>query len=412
MQYGLIGWPLGHSISPEVHALLGSYPYELCPVPEDGLSGFLARRDWKAVNVTIPYKQQVMAYCDTLTGQASACGSVNLLVRQADGTLLGHNTDYEGLCSLICAAGWQMAGASVLILGSGGTGHTAQAAARAMGAAEVAIVSRSGDLNYQNLAERWEKRECYLINTTPVGMWPQEDAKPLSLRQLPHCRGVIDVIYNPIRTSLCCEAASLGIPAVGGLRMLVAQAAAAAPYFGGGSVLPGQVDTITNTLLRRRQNLVLIGMAGSGKSTVGQLLAGQLSRPFYDSDALFAERYGISAGDEILREGEAAFRLKESAIIAELSHTTGAVIATGGGAVLDPRNVTALRHNGFLLWLQRPAELLAAEGRPLSRDPAALAAARRPCYSAAADAAVENDSTVADAAARCLSAWENSFRNE
>ena len=412
MQYGLIGWPLGHSISPEVHTLLGSYPYELCPVPQDGLSGFLARRDWKAVNVTIPYKQRVMACCDTLTAQASACGSVNLLVRQADGTLLGHNTDYDGLCSLICAADWQLAGASVLVLGSGGTGHTAQAAARAMGAAEVAIVSRSGELNYQNLAERWGGRECYLINATPVGMWPQADAKPLSLRQLPHCRGVIDVIYNPIRTSLCCEAASLGIPAVGGLRMLAAQAAAAAPYFGGESALPGQVDTITNTLLRRRQNLVLIGMAGSGKSTVGQLLAGQLSRPFYDSDALFAERYGVSAGDAILREGEAAFRLKESAILAELSQITGAVIATGGGAVLDPRNVTALQHNGFLLWLKRPAELLAAEGRPLSCDPLALAAAREPFYCAAADAAAQNDSTPADAVVRCLNVWEASFRKE
>lgn len=404
MQFGLIGWPLGHSISPQLHALLGHPGYTLCPLPPQQLAAFFARRDWQAVNVTIPYKQQVMPYCTALTEQARACGSVNLITRQADGTLLGDNTDFTGLCALIKAAGWQMAGASVLILGSGGTGHTAQAAAKALGANKIGVVSRNGALNYHNVGELWGDTPCYLINTTPVGMWPQQAEMPLSLRVLPRCRGVIDVIYNPLRTALCQQAETLGIPAMGGLRMLVEQAAAATCF--GGQTAPGAAQQAMETLLRQQQNLVLIGMAGSGKTTVGQLLAARLGRPFYDTDSLFTERYGCTPADCILQQGEAAFRVQESAVIAGLAGTAGAVITTGGGAVLAAENVTALRHNGFLLWLQRPTAALATAGRPLSHDPAALAAARAPYYRAAADAIAANDTTPEEAADRCLAAWE------
>ena len=232
MRYGLIGWPLGHSISPQLHRRLAGVEYELRPLPEAEFEAFMAARDFAAVNVTIPYKQRVLPYCAQLTPAARRCGSVNLLIKGPDGALTGDNTDLAGLVFLLRQNGWELTGQTVVILGSGGTGHTAKAAAEELGAAEIATVSRTGELNYENLDERFGKREFHLINTTPVGMMPQSGVSPLDLRQFPRCKGVADVIYNPLRTRLCQQAAALGIPACGGLLMLAAQAAAAEYAFG------------------------------------------------------------------------------------------------------------------------------------------------------------------------------------
>ncbi len=405
MRYGLIGWPLGHSISPQLHRRLAGVEYDLRPLPEAEFERFMRERDFSAVNVTIPYKRQVLPYCAQLTPAAQCCGSVNLLIKGRDGTLTGDNTDLAGLEFLLRRNGWALTGQTVVILGSGGTGHTAKAAAKELGAAEIATVSRTGELNYENLAKRFGKRDFYLINTTPVGMAPQSGVSPLDLRQFSRCKGVADVIYNPLRTRLCQQAAELGIPACGGLLMLAAQAAAAEYAFG--TAVPGEetVLRVYRELLAERRNLVFIGMPGSGKTTIGRLAAQMLEREFIDCDEEYLLEYGITPEGELLAHGELYFREREEALLRKLSPKTGCVIAAGGGAILREENVEALRENGLLCWLRRPLELLPTEGRPLSTDLPGLYRQREPLYRAAADFSVENTGlpkAAAEAAARGL----------
>ena len=321
-----------------------------------------------------------------------------------DGTLTGDNTDLAGLEFLLRQNGWVLTGQTVVILGSGGTGHTAKAAAEELGAAEIATVSRTGELNYENLAKRFGKRDFYLINTTPVGMAPQSGVSPLDLRQFPRCKGVADVIYNPLRTRLCQQAAELGIPACGGLLMLAAQAAAAEYAFG--TAVPEEtVLRVYRELLAERRNLVFIGMPGSGKTTIGRLAAQMLEREFIDCDEEYLLEYGITPEGELLAHGELYFREREEALLRKLSPKTGCVVAAGGGAILREENVEALRENGLLCWLRRPLELLPTEGRPLSTDLPGLYRQREPLYRAAADFSVENTGlpkAAAEAAARGL----------
>lgn len=402
MRYGLIGYPLGHSFSPLLHRRLADIDYELFPLPEEQFEAFMAARDFSAVNVTIPYKQRVLSYCDRLTPAAQRCGSVNLLKKERDGTLTGDNTDLAGLTFLLRQNGWELTGKTVVILGSGGTGHTAKAAAAELGAAEIAVVSRSGELNYQNLSDRFGCRSFFLINTTPVGMSPGCNATPLDLREFPQCLGVADVVYNPLRTRLCQQAAALGIPACGGLLMLAAQAAAAEYAFGAAVPKPETVLRVCGELRREQENLVLIGMPGSGKTTVGQRAARLMDREFIDCDERYLAEYGILPEDELLQNGEPYFRQRETALLQKLSLQNGCVIAAGGGAVLRAGNVSLLRQNGRLCLLQRPTALLAREGRPLSRDLPELYRQRLPLYLAAADFTVMNDGLPQDTAARLV----------
>lgn len=402
MRYGLIGYPLGHSFSPLLHRRLADIDYELFPLPEEQFEAFMAARDFSAVNVTIPYKQRVLSYCDRLTPAAQRCGSVNLLKKERDGTLTGDNTDLAGLTFLLRQNGWELTGKTVVILGSGGTGHTAKAAAAELGAAEIAVVSRSGELNYQNLSDRFGCRSFFLINTTPVGMSPSCNATPLDLREFPQCLGVADVVYNPLRTRLCQQAAALGIPACGGLLMLAAQAAAAEYAFGAAVPKPETVLRVCGELRREQENLVLIGMPGSGKTTIGQRAARLMDREFIDCDERYLAEYGILPGDELLQNGEPYFRQRETALLQKLSLQNGCVIAAGGGAVLRAENISLLRQNGRLCLLQRPTALLAREGRPLSRDLPELYRQRLPLYLAAADFTVMNDGLPQDTAARLV----------
>ncbi|MDR0839805.1 MAG: hypothetical protein LBN26_00220 [Christensenellaceae bacterium] len=399
MEYALIGHPLSHSHSKKVHGLLGDYAYDILDLPDERLDSFLKERRFKGLNVTIPYKQRVIPYCASLSATAQRIGSVNTIVVQEDGALYGDNTDYKGFLYMCRRAGVAFAGQKVIILGSGGTSLTVQAAARDEGAAQVAVVSRNGQYNYQNLSLL--KGYDILINTTPVGMFPHAGQAPLALSGFSSLRAVVDVIYNPLHTRLIQSAAQLGIPCTGGLPMLVAQAAYAAELFLGKPLGDAAIGSALAQLRRELANIVLIGMPGCGKSTIGAQLARSLGRAHIDTDAEIEAQAGMSAADIIQAKGEQAFRQLEAEAVARAGRLSGTVISTGGGAILLEENRLALRQNGFVAWVQRPLPLLETKGRPLSLSGAALQGLyeeREAWYQACCDHIIKNDGAIPHAA--------------
>ncbi|MBR4809353.1 MAG: hypothetical protein IK031_03630 [Bacteroidales bacterium] len=402
MTYGLIGEKLGHSFSKLIHERLTGIPYELLELQPDRLGEFLQKGEFRGINVTIPYKQAVIPYLDSLAPSAELTGAVNVIVRSADGRLTGHNTDLDGVLAMAAHAGVSFSGASVVIIGAGGASKAVAAAARSAGARKLVFAVRH-DFGPERLPvgnpEAFADCEV-LINATPVGMYPGDDGKPLDISALPNLRGVLDCVYNPIRTELVLDALERGIAAEGGLMMLVAQAVRASELFLDRSYEPGVADDLYRWLLRGRRNIVLCGMPSCGKSTVGQALAGRLGMQFADTDDLIRSDSGMEIPDIFAREGEAGFRKRERSAIQSLASGHGMVVATGGGAVLDPSNVRALRRNGLIVFLDRPPELLQpTDDRPLSRDRAALErlyAQRLPAYIAAADARIPNDGPLSD----------------
>ena len=396
-RYGLLGRSLGHSWSPQIHKALAGYDYDLFCVEPEGLEAFLCDTPCLGLNVTIPYKKSVIPFCAALSARAERLGSVNTMVRRAGGWY-GDNTDCLGFRAML--APFDVSGAKVLVLGSGGAGVMAAQTLRDMGA-EADIVSRSGPVNYENM----DRDADLIINATPVGMWPENGLCPVELREFPRCRGVADLIYNPLRTRLLLDAEALGIPAVSGLKMLVVQAKYAAELFTGEEIPDDRAETVLKNLQQRMENLVLIGMPGCGKTAVGRLLAEQMGRPFYDADALLVERYG-DIPTIFAERGEAAFRGMETEILEELGKQSGAVIATGGGCVTRPENRPLLRQNGRLIWLRRPLADLPTEGRPLSQTNRleTLLAQREPMYRAWADFSIDNTGTPEDAAQAILEA--------
>ena len=393
-RYGLLGRSLGHSWSPQIHQALAGYDYDLFCVEPDDLADFLRDIPCLGLNVTIPYKKAVIPLCASLSARAERLGSVNTVVRRADGWY-GDNTDCLGFRAML--AQFDVSGAKALVLGSGGAGVMAAQTLRDMGA-EAQIVSRSGPVNYENMDRDAE----LIVNATPVGMWPENGLCPVELREFPRCRGVADLIYNPLRTRLLLDAEELGIPAVSGLKMLVVQAKYAAELFTGVEIPDEKAEAVRKTLQQRMENLVLIGMPGCGKTAVGRLLAEQMGRPFYDADALLTERYG-DIPTIFAEQGEAAFREMETEILAELGKRSGAVVATGGGCVTRPENRPLLRQNGRLIWLRRPLADLPTEGRPLSQSTALteLLERREPLYRAWAQHTVDNTGTP-EAAVRAI----------
>ncbi len=393
MTYGLIGEKLGHSFSKEIHELLANYTYELKEIPSQDLQGFFEERAFEAINVTVPYKQAVMPYLDEISPKAQAIGAVNTVVKR-DGKLYGYNTDILGMAALLDRHKIDIENKKVLILGSGGTAHTAFALAKERMAAQVLIVSRSG----KNGITYEEAYNCHtdaqiVINTTPCGMYPHIDASPLDLSAFDALEGVVDAIYNPLRSSLILQAEGKGINAAGGLYMLVAQAVYAVQFFLNCTIESSKIDEVYYKIRAQKENIVLIGMPSCGKSTVGKRLAKQLDRPFYDTDALIKNEYGKTPAEIIESEGEAVFRDCESKVIAKaVAGLNGAVIATGGGAILRDENVSQLKKNGKLFFIDRPLELLiTSKDRPLSSDRAALEARyqeRYPRYCAVADAII------------------------
>ncbi len=385
---GLLGEKLGHSFSPRIHQELGGYEYRLYEKSPQELDVFLKSGDFDGLNVTIPYKQTVIPYCAGLSPRAQAIGSVNTLVRRADGSLWGDNTDYDGFFAMLEQANISLDGKKALVLGSGGASKTVQAVLRDRGAS-VVVISRSGPDSYDNLDRHADAR--LVVNTTPVGMYPKNGAAALDIRRFPRCEAVLDVVYNPARTRLMLDAEACGIPAFGGLLMLVEQARRAAEIFTGNQIDAAVTGRLTAKLARETQNIALIGMPGCGKTTVGRALADLLGRPFYDADEQIEARAGRKIPDIFAQDGEAAFRRLETEVLAELSRQSGAVIATGGGVVTREENRDLLRQNSTIVWLQRDLHSLPLAGRPVSqsRPLNELAAERMPLYRAWSAAAVE-----------------------
>ena len=393
MEYGLIGAKLGHSYSPFIHAHLGGYDYRCCERTEAEFLELLASRAFKGLNVTIPYKVTALEQCDALSDIAREIGCVNTLAVRPDGTLYGHNTDIGGFIAMARRAGVAIEGRKCVILGSGGTSRTARTACAHLGAREIVVVSRRGPVDYEALYRDHADVEV-LINTTPVGMYPDTGATAADLSRLPRLTGVLDVIYNPARTALILDAEARGIPCSGGLYMLVGQAREAAELFTGRAIPDSETNRIHGLLRERMLNLVLIGMPGSGKSSTGRALARRMGRDFVDCDQEIVHRAGMSIPDIFARQGEAAFRALEALVIADVCKEKGRIIATGGGAVLRQDNVRAMRQNGVVVLLTRDLEALPLDGRPLSRDPQTLRdmwRAREPFYRGAADATIDNN---------------------
>lgn len=405
MQCGLLGRKLGHSYSPQIHNLLGDYSYVLFEKEPEELENFLKNGDFSGLNVTIPYKKEVIPYLSELSPTAKKMGCVNTVLRSSDGTLYGHNTDYFGFTSLVRHAGLSVAGKKVLVLGSGGASNTAVAALKDLGANPV-VISRSGENNYQNLHRHTDA--AAIVNTTPVGMYPNTGVSPIDLELFPHLEGVLDVIYNPARTQLLLDAEKLGIPRENGLWMLVAQAKEAAEVFTGGKISDEVIEKIYRRLSHQMKNIVLIGMPGCGKSTIGTLLAEKLGRTLADADEKIISLAGKSIPDIFAQDGEPTFRDWETKALTELGKQSGLVIATGGGCVTQKRNYPLLHQNGYLVWLERDCSVLPTDGRPLSQanDLGKMYAARKPLYEAFADIRVENAGTPAETVQKILDALE------
>lgn len=403
MKYGLIGAKLGHSFSREIHAKIADYPYELAEMDETALDAFFRAKDFCGVNVTIPYKQTVMRYLDETDEAAARIGAVNTVVNRG-GRLYGYNTDYFGAAAMLRHAGLELAGKRVLILGSGGTSKTMCAVARDLGAAEVLTVSRragGGTVSYDEAVTRYSDARI-IINTTPVGMFPKSDACPIDIDAFDRLEGVADAVYNPLSTVLVRRAKARGLMACGGLYMLAAQAVYASALFFDSPVKDGVADEVYRAVRREKQNIVLVGMPSSGKSSVGARLAQKTGRPFADSDEEIVRKSGKSIPDIFAEQGEAGFRALERQVISDLSMQQGMVLATGGGAILNPDNVFDLKANGRLFFLDRPPEkLLSTSDRPLAANRQALEKLyreRKDKYTAAADIRIPGEGTVAEVA--------------
>lgn len=392
MTYGLLGEKLGHSFSPQIHRELGNPDYILTELPHEEVAGFFEKREFSAINVTIPYKKDALAACDRVSPRAKAIGSVNTVVKESDGSISGYNTDAYGFEYMLRLGKINPRGEKCLVLGSGGSSVMAQYMLRELGAREVIVISRGGENNYDNL--HLHADAGVIVNTTPVGMYPKNGVSPIRLEDFPACIGVADLIYNPARTKLLLDAERLGIPYIGGLSMLVAQAKLAHLLFFGNAqtdevaALPdSEIDAITRAIQHETMNILLIGMPSCGKSTIGRILAEQTGRPLIDTDAVIVERAGKSIPEIFADEGENAFRALETAVAADVTKLSGRIIATGGGIVTRPENHDLIRQNSFVVFINRPLSELSTDGRPLSQQNrlADLLAARLPFYTGLCD---------------------------
>lgn len=394
MKCGVLGRKLGHSYSPQIHKHLGDYEFHIFEKEPEELVDFLQNEDFSGTNVTIPYKKDVIPYLDEISPIAQKLGAVNIIVRR-NGKLIGHNSDHFGFQSMVEKSGLSPAGKKCLVLGSGGASATVQAVLKDFGA-QVVVISRSGENNYDNL--HLHQDAAIIVNTTPLGMYPHTGQAPLNVAQFPQLEGVLDIVYNPARTQIMLEAENLGIPTMNGLWMLVAQAKEAAEWFTNSVISDEKIGEIYEILRRQMENIVLIGMPGCGKSTIGKQLADVTGKEFVDADEKIAQLAGKSIPEIFAEDGEEVFRSFETKALEELGKRSGLVIATGGGCVTKERNYPLLHQNGTIIWLKRGLDQLPTDGRPLSQagDLAKMYEIRRPMYEAFADHAIDNNDSVTD----------------
>ncbi len=391
MKFGLLGETLRHSFSKQIHSVFADYEYEYYQMSREEAEAFIKSRALSGMNVTIPYKELAASLCDELTETALEAGCVNTVTYRA-GKICGDNTDVFGFMYMLSRGGISLEGKHVLILGSGGTSKTARLAARRLGAESITVVSRRGEVNYENVYDLC-KDAAVIINTTPVGMYPNVGVSAIDLSRFARCEGVADVVYNPLKTKLLQDAEELHIPCVGGLYMLAAQGHRAAEVFLGEKLPEALIEEAVKSVSASLSNIILIGMPGSGKSTVGKLVAERLSRQFIDTDEEIERRYGAPR-DIITEKGEDAFREIEKEVVADVAKESGLVIATGGGVVEREENRRALSQNGKIYLIERDIASLATDGRPLSKDVEKLYERRRDKYLRFADVKIENDSEV------------------
>ena len=396
MKCGLLRRKLGHSYSPQIHAFLGEYPYTLFEKEPEDIENFLTSGDFTAINVTIPYKKVVIPYCSTLTDCARRMNAVNTIIRQSDGSLLGHNTDYFGFTSMVHHSGLNPNGKKAIVLGSGGASNTAVIALEDMGA-EVIVISHKENTT-ENLLQYKDAK--VIVNATPVGMYPNNGNTPVNLDLFPQLEGVLDMIYNPARTKLLLDAEKRGLIAENGLWMLVAQAKEAAEWFLNQPLSDTLIKEIHQALTCEMENITLIGMPGCGKTHIGRILAQRLGKEFVDVDKYIEDMAGISIPQIFSESGEEVFRRLETEALDQLGKCSGLVIATGGGCVTRSINYPLLHQNSKIVWIQREIESLATDGRPLSQSGQlqAMYEVRSPLYEAFSDHIISNNATPNDAA--------------
>lgn len=387
---GLLGEKLGHSFSPIIHQRLADYNYDLYEVEKDKLADFILSKNFDGLNVTIPYKKEVMAYLDSIDEKAQAIGAVNT-IKKEDGKLVGYNTDYDGFAYLLHKNDIAVCGKKVLVLGNGGAAAPVREVLKANGAHEVVTISRMGENNYTNLYRHYKAE--VIINTTPVGMYPHNGESLIDLKSFTKLEAVVDIIYNPLRTQLVLEAGELGVQAVGGLDMLVGQAIRACEIWTDKKIALSEWDKIAQEIMKLKQNIVLIGMPGSGKSTLAKLLATAIERESIDMDELFHLEYNRSAQEVIVEDGEEQFRSMEHELVKQCGQKSGIIISCGGGVVTREENYFPLKQNGIIICLKRDISKLPLDGRPISQnnDLEELYQKRKPLYERFSDCMVDVD---------------------
>lgn len=404
-KFGLIGRNINYSFSKEIHAAFANYDYEIINLEPDEVTKFFSKREYSGCNVTIPYKRDAAALCNELSPQAKAIGSVNTVILKEDGKLFGDNTDYYGFLNMAEKAGVDFNNKKVLVFGNGATSATICAAVKDKGG-NITVISRNGKTTYADLP--LHKDAQILINATPVGTYPETENQITSLEQFEKAEAVLDVVYTPLASRFVQQGIERGLKASGGLPMLVGQAKKAAELFAGKPISKETEEEVYHKILRQKQNLILIGMPGAGKSSLGKAAAEKLNRPFIDIDSEIVKKEGLSIPEIFTKFGENYFRARESEVIAEITKTSGAVIATGGGAVMNRRNRLNIRQNGFCIFIKRNQEKLATEGRPVSKAKGIkeLEKERMPVYKELADAEIENNASIEQALTDILEAFK------
>ena len=365
-KFGLLGRKLSHSFSPQIHSMLYDAPYSIFEREPEDVKNFMESGIFDAINVTIPYKKDVVPFCSEVSETVKRIGSVNTIVKKSDGGFYGYNTDYYGLSYMIIKSGISVKGKKAIILGSGGASLTGQCVLKDMGVSSLTVISRTGDDNYDNLYEKHGDTEI-ILNATPVGMFPKNYESPVDITKMPKLAAVFDMIYNPAKTKLILDAEEKGIPYVNGLSMLVAQAKKSAELFLGTGISDEKIEEIIKKLEQQTKNIILIGMPGCGKTTIGNKLSKALNRPFIDTDSEIEKSEGRLPSEIINQDGEDAFRKCETKVLAEVSKQSGTIIATGGGIVTREENIPLLKQNSVIFYLNRPLSELSSKGRPITQ---------------------------------------------